>query len=140
MTRLARALAWCSGTVLVFCVACDGPPAHEAAKATRPVAVTVAVPGVGERATSVVAVATVTAAVAAPSAVAPSPSKLAPAQASSVQVKRFVVATGVKDREPLTTGDALLADGTAIYAFAELANKMCASPSSARAARSAWAT
>jgi hypothetical protein len=37
-------------------------------------------------------------------------------------VKRFVVATGVQNREPLTSGDALPADGSAIYAFAELAN------------------
>ena len=37
-------------------------------------------------------------------------------------VKRFVVATGVRDREPLASGDALSADGSAIYAFAELAN------------------
>jgi DUF2914 family protein len=41
---------------------------------------------------------------------------------SSVQVKRFVVATGVQDREPLLSSDALPSDGTAIYAFAELAN------------------
>jgi hypothetical protein len=41
---------------------------------------------------------------------------------SSVQVKRFVVATGVQDREPLISSDALPSDGTAIYAFAELAN------------------
>jgi hypothetical protein len=39
-------------------------------------------------------------------------------------VKRFVVATGVKDREPLTGSDPLLADGSAIYAFAELANPL----------------
>jgi len=41
---------------------------------------------------------------------------------SALKVKRLVVATGVKDREPLTSSDALPADGTAIYAFAELAN------------------
>jgi hypothetical protein len=41
---------------------------------------------------------------------------------SRVLVKRFVVATGVQDREPLTSADALPADGSAIYAFAELAN------------------
>lgn len=39
-----------------------------------------------------------------------------------MQVKRFVVATGVRDREPLLSSDALPSDGTAIYAFAELAN------------------
>ncbi|MES1184222.1 MAG: hypothetical protein ABUL60_10420 [Myxococcales bacterium] len=41
---------------------------------------------------------------------------------SSVRVKRFVVATGIQDREPLISNDALPGDGTAIYAFAELAN------------------
>ena len=41
---------------------------------------------------------------------------------STVKVKRLVVATGVKDREPLVSDDALPADGTPIYAFAELTN------------------
>ncbi len=41
---------------------------------------------------------------------------------SSLKVKRLVVATGVKDREPLISDDALPSDGSAIYAFAELAN------------------
>jgi hypothetical protein len=41
---------------------------------------------------------------------------------SSVKVKRLVVATGVKDREPLVSEDALPTDGSPIYAFAELAN------------------
>ena len=51
---------------------------------------------------------------------------VAPAQKhlseSSLKVKRFVVATGVQDREPLLSDAVLLADGSAIYAFAELAN------------------
>jgi hypothetical protein len=41
---------------------------------------------------------------------------------SSLAVKRLVVTTGVKDREPLVTADALPSDGSAIYAFVELAN------------------
>jgi hypothetical protein len=41
---------------------------------------------------------------------------------SALKVKRLVVTTGVEDREPLKSGDALPADGSAIYAFAELAN------------------
>jgi hypothetical protein len=41
---------------------------------------------------------------------------------SAVSVKRFVVGTGVQDREPLVTSDALSSDGRPIYAFAELAN------------------
>jgi hypothetical protein len=48
--------------------------------------------------------------------------KEARASASKLEVKRFVVATGVKDREPVSGSDALLANGAAIYAFAELAN------------------
>ncbi|MFZ5895870.1 MAG: DUF2914 domain-containing protein [Myxococcota bacterium] len=39
-----------------------------------------------------------------------------------VVVKRFVVASGVREREPVASEGALLADGKPIYAFAELAN------------------
>lgn len=46
-----------------------------------------------------------------------------PTGASTLQVKRLVVTTGVKDREPLAYSDALPSDGTAIYAFVELANQ-----------------
>ena len=46
----------------------------------------------------------------------------APYAPSALQVRRFVVATGVRDREPLSNVDVLPADGSAIYAFAELAN------------------
>jgi Protein of unknown function (DUF2914) len=42
--------------------------------------------------------------------------------ASSLIVKRLVVTTGVKDREPVRLDAPLLADGSAIYAFVELAN------------------
>jgi hypothetical protein len=64
------------------------------------------------------------AAVAAPASLASATVKRTPVHVgeSKVLVKRFVVATGVQDREPLTSGDALPADGSAIYAFAELAN------------------
>jgi len=41
---------------------------------------------------------------------------------SALKVERLVVTTGVKDREPVADGDALLANGSAIYAFAELSN------------------
>jgi hypothetical protein len=44
------------------------------------------------------------------------------AEQSTLQIKRFVVASAVKDREPLVSSDALSSDGSAIYAFAELAN------------------
>src|SRR5882672_595839 len=41
---------------------------------------------------------------------------------STLVLKRLVIATGVQDREPLANSDALPGDGSAIYAFAELAN------------------
>jgi hypothetical protein len=59
-----------------------------------------------------------------PSVTAAPMAKSARAAAAPLQVKRFVVATGVKDREPLPGGEPLLADGSAIYAFAELANPL----------------
>ena len=40
----------------------------------------------------------------------------------SLTVKRFVVGSGVKDREPLLGTEPLASDGSAIYAFAELSN------------------
>lgn len=40
----------------------------------------------------------------------------------TLKVKRFLVAPGVQDREPLASPEPLPANGTAIYAFAELAN------------------
>lgn len=46
----------------------------------------------------------------------------AEARASALQVKRLVVTTGVRDREPLAGDAALVSDGSAIYAFAELSN------------------
>ncbi len=41
---------------------------------------------------------------------------------SSLRLKRLVVTTGVEDREPIAGAVALPSDGSAIYAFAELAN------------------
>jgi hypothetical protein len=42
--------------------------------------------------------------------------------ASTLSVKRLVVTSGVKDREPINIADPLPSDGSPIYAFAELAN------------------
>jgi hypothetical protein len=42
--------------------------------------------------------------------------------ASQILVKRLVVTSGIEDREPLASVQALPSDGTAIYAFAELSN------------------
>ncbi|MGC4090702.1 MAG: DUF2914 domain-containing protein [Polyangiaceae bacterium] len=44
------------------------------------------------------------------------------ATAGALVVKRFVVAEGVKDREPVASDGAFSASGKPIYAFAELAN------------------
>ena len=53
------------------------------------------------------------------------PSSFAKAErpaSSSLKVQRLVVTTAVKDREPVADGQALIADGSPIYAFAELSN------------------
>ena len=55
-------------------------------------------------------------AVVAPGGVAKSP------KSSRLLVKRLVVTTGIEDREPLESAQALPSDGSAIYAFAELSN------------------
>ena len=44
--------------------------------------------------------------------------------ASALTVKRFVIVSGVKDREPLVGEQPLVSDGTPIYAFAELSNQL----------------
>jgi hypothetical protein len=56
------------------------------------------------------------------SAAAAAPAEPAVKAASALTVKRFVVGSGVKDREPLVASDPLPSDGSAIYAFAELSN------------------
>jgi hypothetical protein len=50
------------------------------------------------------------------------PTKPVTKATSSLEVKRFVVATGVKDREPLLSTGPLPSDGSSIFAYAELAN------------------
>lgn len=54
--------------------------------------------------------------------VAKSPTGPTLAPLSTLTVKRLLVTTGVKDREPLASSAALPSDGTPIYAFAELSN------------------
>lgn len=116
-------LVWGIGTALGFCTACSAPSGDEAAPALQGQVAQPAQPG--PNAASVAAGATrVAAALAVPSGTPAPAAKAAPAPAAALQVKRFVVATGVKDREPLTGGEPPLADGSAIYAFAELANPL----------------
>ncbi len=113
-------------TLLVFCTGCNalepressttGSKAETAVVVAAPVSVPVAAPPV----VAAIAISTLKLA---PVTVAPKHASQ-PAAESAVTVKRFVVASGVKDREPLTSTDALPADGSAIYAFAELANPL----------------
>lgn len=57
------------------------------------------------------------------SAVAPKSSEpVKGAAAAGLVVKRFVVAAGVDQREPLARDQAFVADGKPVYAFAELSN------------------
>lgn len=57
-----------------------------------------------------------------PSASLANPATVQAPRASTLTLKRLVVAPAVRDREPVASSDALPSDGTAIYAFAELAN------------------
>ena len=111
----------------VAATACNTPAVSEAGG--KPVASVASVTPqpVAERAAAVAAPSqpagnAVAASRAVAASVAPTVPAPRPQAESSVKVKRFVVATGVKDREPLLSSDALPSDGTAIYAFAELAN------------------
>ena len=111
-------------TSLLVCTGCN-LPSKESASTSR--ATAVVVPSmVAEAPTSPKPVAATAAAVGVAALIGASlqAPKAATEHAgeSSLKVKRLVVATGVKDREPLISDDALPSDGSAIYAFAELAN------------------
>jgi hypothetical protein len=117
--------------IVMFSSACNSPastaPNAQPSASVAPVApaTPVAVPSVVVATPALAApVGNVALAAVAPAASATTVAKRMPTTLgeSKVLVKRFVVATGVQDREPLTSGDALPADGSAIYAFAELAN------------------
>ncbi len=103
-------------TSWLICTGCHGSgPVEQAQSVPVSVAAATATPAV----VASVAAAPATAPVAVPSS---APAKVAAKAASAMSVKRLVVATGVRDREPLAASDALPADGTPIYAFAELSN------------------
>jgi hypothetical protein len=117
--------------IVMFSSACNSPastaPSPPAVGSVAPIAVqSVAAQPVAPLAPALAAPISnrALAAVAPPANAAAAAAKPTPARVgeSKVLVRRFVVATGVQDREPLTSGDALSADGSAIYAFAELAN------------------
>jgi hypothetical protein len=111
--------------IVMFSSACNSPaspapsaqPAASVAVAVKPVAVVT-------KALAAPVANTALAAVAAPASLATAAMKRTSALSgeSKISVKRFVVATGVHDREPVVSGEALAADGSPIYAFAELAN------------------
>lgn len=122
MTRSASLLAWSLGTVFGFCTACNtNVPTDSQRTATTPAPTTptAVAPAV---ATPTAVVPASVAPIATPTAAPTVAKQVAANRASSLTVKRFVVTTGIKDREPLADSAALVADGTAIYAFAELAN------------------
>jgi hypothetical protein len=119
MIRLTSVTVCNVWVTLGFCVACSTPdPTPEprqdalAPRAAAP-AVTAAqqMPG-----------ATTPAVIVSPPVTPSGPAKAESALVSALKVKRLVVTTGVKDREPVADGDALLANGSPIYAFAELSN------------------
>ncbi|RYZ03209.1 MAG: DUF2914 domain-containing protein [Myxococcales bacterium] len=70
---------------------------------------------------SVVATASATPPAAKPMPI-PEPKTALGGASAPLHVKRLVIASGVHDREPLTVTEPLRADGTPIYAFAELSN------------------
>jgi hypothetical protein len=111
-------------TGLVVCTACNLPASQESSPSCRARA---ASPSIAAEVRAPAALVTKSAppAVAAAVTVTSLPTVKATskhADESGVKLKRLVVATGVKDREPLVTNDALPSDGSAIYAFAELTN------------------
>lgn len=111
-------------TILTLCSACNNAPSAPTSTSVVSAARVAAQPA-PQPAPAAVAVAP-SSVVAASAGVAASAAVATPALRrdgeSSLKVKRLVVATGVKDREPLSGNDALPADGSPIYAFAELAN------------------
>jgi len=117
--------------ILVFSSACNAPrtepPSPKPAVSVAPVTPSTLRPAAAPvPAAPVVNAVTLTGGSTAVAAHAGAASALSPRQVaeSSLKVKRFVVAAGVKDREPLVSRDPLPADGSAIYAFVELANPL----------------
>jgi hypothetical protein len=120
MIRLTSVTVCNVWVTLGLCLACSTPdttaPRQDAvARRAAATAVTAAqqVPG-----------ATTPAVIVSPPVTPSGPAKAESALVSALKVKRLVVTTGVKDREPVADGDALLANGSPIYAFAELSNPM----------------
>lgn len=114
--------AWGMGVALVLATACN--PAVRKDTGSEPAArVQSALPAPVVAATTAATPSALVPASAAPVVAAPvAPQPVARALGSTLTVKRFVVTTGIKDREPLTDSAPLVADGSAIFAFAELAN------------------
>jgi Protein of unknown function (DUF2914) len=107
---------------LVVCTACNMPTSKESSVTSRCQA---AAPSIAAEAPSPPPPTSKSAQPAAAVAVTSLPTLKAATKRtdeSSLKLMRFVVASGVQDREPLVSSDALPSDGTAIYAFAELAN------------------
>jgi hypothetical protein len=109
------------GTALALCMGCNAPVRNDPHEAAPRAALVVPAAVTSANAAPVTAPGVVPA-----GATTPAPTRaakqVARAQASALTVKRFVVTTGIKDREPLTDSSPLVADGSTIFAFAELAN------------------
>jgi hypothetical protein len=129
LTSVTKCFSLVVGTALGFCTACSAPDPAAALRerdvAPRLVAATAAL------------VQTAPAPATTPALVVsqpPPPSPLsrhgalkAQGAVSAVKLTRLVVTTAVKDREPAPDSEALVANGSAIYAFAELSNPAHAS-------------
>lgn len=105
---------WATLTIGLICTGCSGAPSATPAteKAAPASAVEQPRPSAAAPVTSVVAT----------PAPAPAAEKKKPSASATMTVKRLVVASGVSDREPVLSEAPLLANGTPIYAFAELTN------------------
>jgi hypothetical protein len=120
--KSVRAMGICLAATVAIFSGCQ-PQASPEPVATRPAVSastsvgTVAAP-LPAPANVVARASSVTPPSAAPSATTPS----LKSATGALSVKRFVVGSGVKDREPLSRDEPLISDGSAIYAFAELAN------------------
>ena len=98
-------------------VACTGHEGQQSAEPARAsVSASVGAPTVTVSSAPLAATTRVTASVVVP------PAAAARVTTDALRVKRFVIAKDVRGREPLPPAEPLHADGTRIYAFAELAN------------------
>jgi hypothetical protein len=108
---------WLGLVMVVPVVACTGHDARQSVEAGRAsVATGVGAPTVTAASAPAASTTRVTASVVVP------PAAAARVATDALRVKRFVIAKAVREREPVPPAEPLHADGTRVYAFAELAN------------------